>query len=60
MDRYLHVKANFNRLLNEWNKYGSLCIGVDFDDTLYDTHNQAYTYNLVRQLVRDLHSIGSP
>lgn len=54
MDRYLQPNSNFNRLWREYLKYGTLTISVDFDDTLYDTHKEDHSYEMVRQLVRDL------
>jgi len=58
MDRYLEPNANYYRLYREYLEHGTLCIGVDFDDTLYDTHHSGLSYEMVRQLVRDLKSIG--
>lgn len=58
MDKYLDPLANFERLLAEYKRYGSLTIGFDFDDTVHDYHKTGHTYDLVKQLIRDLHSIG--
>ena len=55
MDKYLKFDSSYDRLWAEYQKYGSLIVAVDFDDTLYDFHGTGESYELVRQLVRDLH-----
>ena len=58
MDEFLKPNSSYLRLLEEYKKYGSLAIGVDFDGTIHDYHKTGATYEMVRQLVRDLYSIG--
>lgn len=58
MDEFLHPTANFDRLLTEFRRYGSLTIGFDFDGTVNDYHETGASYEMVRQLLRDLHLIG--
>lgn len=58
MDKYLNPFSSFERLRDEYKKYGSLIVAVDFDDTLYDFHNTGGSYEQVRQLVRDLKEIN--
>lgn len=58
MDEYLIPNKSFLRLLEEYKKYGSLAVGVDFDGTIHDYHKTGASYEMVRQLVRDLNSIG--
>lgn len=58
MDKYLIPHSAYERLLAEYNKHNSLIIGVDYDDTLFDFHKTGESYEMVQQLVRDLHSIG--
>lgn len=58
IDRFLVPMSNLNRLVAEYKKYGSLTIGFDFDDTVHDFHKQGHSYEMVRQLLRDLKSIG--
>ena len=57
MDKYLQTNSSYNRLWMEYNKYGSLIVAVDLDCTLYDFHKDGSTYEMVRQLVRDLKKI---
>lgn len=58
MDEFLVLNSSYERLLREYKKHGSLTIGVDFDGTLHDYHKTGATYEMVRQLVRDLKKIG--
>ena len=58
MDKYLKPNSAYERLLAEYNKYKSLIVAVDFDDTLYDFHKDGGTYTQVQQLIRDLKDIG--
>jgi hydroxymethylpyrimidine pyrophosphatase-like HAD family hydrolase len=58
VDEYLVPGKSGQRLIDEYIKYGSLCIGVDFDGTLYDYHGTGATYDQVIDLVRKLKSIG--
>lgn len=58
MDEFLKPGASFNRLKEEWDKYGSLCIGYDFDSTVFDYHKRGESYDMVIELLRDLKSIG--
>lgn len=55
MDHYLQEQASFQRLHDEYLKYGSLIVAVDFDDTLYDFHQKGREYEQVYQLIRDLY-----
>lgn len=57
-DEYMIPSKSVFRLLNEYDKHGSLTIGVDFDGTLHDYHKTGATYEQVRQLVRDLHEVN--
>lgn len=56
MDKYLQPNSAYERLLAEYNKYGSLIVAVDLDDTLFDFHGAGHSYENLRQLIRDLHS----
>lgn len=58
MDKYLQPNSAYERLWAEYNKYGSLIVAVDYDDTLFDFHSTGSSYEMVKQLIRDLYSIG--
>lgn len=57
-DDFLQPGASYQRLIDEYDKYGSLCIGCDFDSTINDYHQKGYTYDLMLELLDDLASIG--
>ena len=57
-DQYLAVNSSFQRLYDEYKKYGSLVIAYDFDNTVYDFHSGGHTYTEVIELLRDLKSLG--
>lgn len=58
MDEFLIPHANFKRLYEEYKKYGSLSIGVDFDNTLYDFHKKGYGYETAIDLCIRAESLG--
>lgn len=58
MDKYLKENSAYKRLWAEYQKYNSLVVAVDYDDTLFDFHGTGGSYEMVKQLVRDLHAIG--
>jgi hypothetical protein len=58
VDPYLSKVASTARLLNEYERYGSLVVAYDFDNTVFDYFNEGHTYDMVIQLLRDLKSIG--
>lgn len=58
VDPYLSKVASTARLLNEYERYGSLVVAYDFDNTVFDYFNEDHTYDMVIQLLRDLKSIG--
>ncbi len=58
MDFYLNSENSFNRLLDEYNKYGTLVIAFDFDDTVYDFHKKGRIYNDVIKLLQELKALS--
>jgi hydroxymethylpyrimidine pyrophosphatase-like HAD family hydrolase len=58
MDFYLNPENSFNRLVDEYNKYGTLVVAFDFDDTVYDFHKKGRIYNDVIKLLQELKSIN--
>ena len=53
MDYFLSEENVTTRLIAEWEKYGSLVIAYDFDNTVYDYHKQGHSYDAVIQLLRE-------
>lgn len=53
MDFYLDPENCYQRLEDEFKKYGKLIFCVDFDDTLYDFHNVGRTYADVMALLKE-------
>jgi hydroxymethylpyrimidine pyrophosphatase-like HAD family hydrolase len=58
MDFYLNSGNSSVRLLDEYNKYGTLVVAFDFDDTVYDFHNKGRMYTDVITLLQNLKSIN--
>lgn len=58
IDEYLDPSSSLHRLLDEYKKYGSLCIGFDFDGTVYDYHQTGASYEYVIELLRDLKELN--
>lgn len=58
IDEYLETGKSLRRLVDEYTKYGSLCIGFDFDGTVYDYHKTGAKYDQVIDLLRDLKELN--
>lgn len=58
LDQYLEPGASRDRLIKEYDKHGSLTIGFDFDGTVHDYHKTGASYEMVRELLRELKEIG--
>lgn len=52
MDFYLSEENCYQRLEDEFKKYGKLIFCVDFDDTIYDFHKLGRSYNDVITLLK--------
>jgi len=59
MDEFLIPHANFKRLYEEYKMYGSLSIGVDFDNTIFDYHKKGYSYDTVIDLIIRAQRLGN-
>lgn len=55
---YLNPENTFQRLLDEYRKYGSIVVAVDFDNTLYDYHKTGLDCSEVIDLLQHLKSIN--
>ena len=58
MDYYLNSDNSFERLLDEYQKYKTLVVAFDFDDTVYDFHKKGRLYSDVINLLRALKEIN--
>ena len=58
MDFYLDRENSWSRLIEEYNKYGTLVVAFDFDDTVYDYHKKGRMYRDVINLLRELKTIN--
>ncbi len=57
-DPYKHKRRTVTRLVAEYKKHGSLIIGVDFDDTIYDCHDQGFTFPETIRLLQEAQDLG--
>ncbi len=58
MDYYLDQENVYRRLLEEYEKYGSLVVAFDFDNTVYDYHNMGWQFDSMISLLKSLKDIG--
>jgi hypothetical protein len=58
MDYFLDTKNSYDRLLDEYNRYKSLIVAFDFDDTVFDFHKKGRTYKNVINLLSALKKIN--
>lgn len=59
MDYYLNDENVVNRLVEEWNKYKTIVIAYDFDNTVFDYHNQGHIYDDVINILRECKKFGA-
>lgn len=52
MGLYLSEENCYQRLEDEFKKYGKLVFCVDYDNTLYDCHNKGMNFNEIFTLLR--------
>lgn len=58
MDYFLNDKNCIDRLISEYNKYGSLIVAYDFDNTVFDFYKKGYAYDEVIALLRECKNMG--
>lgn len=51
-DEFLDEYSAYARIRNEYIKHDKLVIALDFDNTIFDTHNKGYTYDRMADLMR--------
>jgi hypothetical protein len=59
MDYYLNDDHVVERLVKEWKAHGKLIIAYDFDNTVFDYHNENHQYNQVISLLRECYEFGA-
>ena len=59
MDQFLRPNSCFLRLVSDWEKYGAISVGFDFDQTVSPFHDQEATYDMVIKLLHELDEIGA-
>lgn len=58
MDKYLNEENCYQRLKEEYEKYGKLIVAVDHDNTVYDFHQKGLEFNDVIELVKDCNKLN--
>ena len=51
-------KGAIERLIKEYETYGNLIIGFDFDNTIFDYHNKGGNYSKIISLLQDCKELG--
>lgn len=59
LDKYLNDYPAIYRLVVEWVKHGKLIIAYDFDNTVYDLHDENLTFDFVNELLNRCKKIGA-
>jgi hypothetical protein len=58
-DPYLNNQVAFERLLEEYKKYGKLVVALDLDDTIFNYHKKEnWTYPAVVELIKRCQNLG--
>jgi len=52
-DPFLNTNRIFNRLEEDYNRFGTLYVAVDFDNTIYDWESHGYRFEKVIALLKD-------
>jgi hydroxymethylpyrimidine pyrophosphatase-like HAD family hydrolase len=55
---FLNPESAYNRLLAEYTKYGSIVVAFDFDNTVYDYHQQGLNCTEIIDLLHKLKKIN--
>lgn len=58
MDFFLDDQNCIDRLISEYNKYGSIIVAYDYDNTVFDYYNKGYSYAEVIELLRECKKMG--
>lgn len=55
---YLYDSVCVGRLLDDYEKHGTLYVAYDFDNTVYDFHAKGHDYSEVIDLLRECKALG--
>lgn len=58
MKHPFNQRACLDRLKEEYDKYGKLIVAFDFDNTIYDFHNNGGDYSEVIELLKECIKLG--
>lgn len=58
IDRYLNHNQNVERLCREWKEHNGIIIAFDFDNTVFDYHNNGDVYDSVISILRTCKDMG--
>jgi len=60
MSRYLSVDTTYNRLKEEWLKYGKIIVAYDVDSTVlpFHGHEADDDYSIIHKLISELHELN--
>ena len=57
-DPYINTSKCVNRLLDKYKEYGTLIIGFDFDDTIYDFSAPDTSFDITISLLKECSDMG--
>lgn len=57
-DRYLDHTQNVIRLCREWKEHNGIIVAFDFDNTVFDYHNNGDVYDSVISILRTCKDMG--
>ena len=57
-DPYISAVRCVRRLANEYERHGSLYVAFDFDNTVYDYHNQGFVFERVEKILKECKKYG--
>jgi len=58
MDTFFKTDLAVVRLFNEWKKHQKLLIACDFDDTVFDFHENGNNHNQVLEILKKCNELG--
>ena len=55
---YINRQNQIERLISEYKKHKNLIVGFDYDNTVFDYHNQGHDYSEIITLLQDCQALG--